>query len=86
VDDRRTFVDAVWVNALLGNGEAHSKNYAMLLTGRSWRLAPLYDINCTLVYDKTAADHGLAMRFDGRTSGRRPDPRPPLRRIVGPGP
>lgn len=72
--DRRAFVDAGWANALLGNGDAHSKNYAMLLTGRSWRLAPLFDINCTLVYDEQAADHGLAMRLDGKTSGRRPDP------------
>lgn len=74
VVDRRAFVDAVWVNALLGNGDAHSKNYALLLTTRTWRLAPLYDINCTLAYAKAVADHGLAMRFDGRTSGRWPDP------------
>lgn len=74
IDDRRAFIDAVWVNALLGNGDAHAKNYAMLLTDRSWRLAPLYDINCTLVYDKTVVDHGLAMRLDGRGTGKRPDP------------
>jgi len=72
--DRRAFLDAIWVNALLGNGDAHAKNYAMLLTGRSWRLAPLYDINCTLAYDRAVADHGLAMRLDGRACGRRPDP------------
>ena len=74
VADRRTLVDAVWANALLGNSDAHSKNYAMLLEGRGWRLAPLYDINSTLVYDNAVATHGVAMRLDGRASGRWPDP------------
>lgn len=70
--DRRVFLDAVWLNALLGNADAHAKNYSLLLDGRAWRLAPLYDINCTLVYE--GIDHGLAMRLDGKTSGRRTPP------------
>lgn len=70
--DRRSFVNYVWTNALLGNADAHAKNYAMLLKGRTWHLAPMYDVNCTLVYEEV--DHGLAMRLDGKDTGRSPDP------------
>jgi len=72
ITDRRAFLDYVWTNALLGNADAHAKNYAMLLTGRAWRLAPMYDVNCTLAYEEV--DHGLAMRLDGRQAGRSPSP------------
>lgn len=72
IADRRAFIDAAWANALVGNADAHAKNYAMVLRGRTWRLAPMYDVICTLVYDE--ADHGLAMRLDGKTSGRAASP------------
>jgi serine/threonine-protein kinase HipA len=68
IRDRRVFLETVWVNALLGNADAHAKNYALLLKERAWRLAPAYDVVCTLVYGQV--DHGAAMRLDGQTSGR----------------
>lgn len=52
---------AVTVNVLVGNGDAHAKNFSLLhdRTGRL-RLAPLYDLICTLVY----GDDELAMYID----------------------
>jgi len=51
-------LQAVTINALIGNGDAHGKNFSLLNdpTG-TLRLAPLYDLICTLVYD----DDRLAM-------------------------
>jgi serine/threonine-protein kinase HipA len=52
---------AVTINALIGNGDAHAKNYSILhqLTG-TLTLAPLYDLLCTLYY----GDDRLAMYID----------------------
>ena len=72
VADRRAFVETVWVNTLLGNADAHAKNYALLLGDEGWRLAPAYDVLCTLAYEHV--DHRSAMRLDGRDSGRTTDP------------
>ena len=72
VADRRAFVETVWVNTLLGNADAHAKNYALLLGDEGWRLAPAYDVLCTLAYEHV--DHRSAMRLDGRDSGRMTDP------------
>jgi serine/threonine-protein kinase HipA len=72
VGDRRSFVETVWVNTLLGNADAHAKNYALLLGAEGWRLAPAYDVLCTLAYEHV--DHRSAMRLDGRDSGRMTDP------------
>jgi serine/threonine-protein kinase HipA len=72
VADRRAFVEMVWANTLLGNADAHAKNYALLLARRAWRLAPAYDVLCTLAYEHV--DHRSAMRLDGRDSGRMTDP------------
>ena len=74
VADRRAFVEMVWANTLLGNADAHAKNYALLLTRGAWRLAPAYDVLCTLAYENV--DHRSAMRLDGRDSGRMTDPPP----------
>lgn len=52
---------AVTINALIGNGDAHAKNYSILhqVTG-TLTLAPLYDLLCTLYY----GDDRLAMFID----------------------
>ncbi len=47
--------DAVVFNALIGNHDAHAKNFSLLYAGQSKNaaptLAPLYDILCTVAYD-----------------------------------
>jgi serine/threonine-protein kinase HipA len=48
--DLREFVDGQIFNVLIGNADAHGKNYSMLYQGRQRRLAPFYDLVCTLAW------------------------------------
>jgi len=48
--DLREFIDGQIFNVLIGNADAHGKNYSMLYQGRQRRLAPFYDLVCTLVW------------------------------------
>ncbi|HET8862258.1 MAG TPA: type II toxin-antitoxin system HipA family toxin [Solirubrobacterales bacterium] len=58
------FLDALLFNFLIANHDAHSKNYSLLLDGPgSIRLAPLYDLISTAVFQGT--DRKLAMRYGG---------------------
>jgi serine/threonine-protein kinase HipA len=44
-------LDAVVFNALIGNHDAHAKNFALLYAGKTPTLAPLYDMLSTAVYE-----------------------------------
>ncbi len=56
-----TLLRAVTLHVLVGNGDAHAKNYALLhQPSGSLRLAPLYDVMSTLFYE----DDRLAMSID----------------------
>jgi serine/threonine-protein kinase HipA len=61
-------LDAVIFNALIGNNDAHGKNFSLLYDRRYPALAPLYDILCTAVYpdlsEKMAMKIGGEYRFD----------------------
>lgn len=60
------FVRAVIVNYVLGNADAHAKNFALLYGESGLRLAPLYDIVSTAIYpevDKTMA-MSIGTEFD----------------------
>lgn len=48
--DIRDFVDGVIFNILIGNADAHAKNYSLLYLNGERRLAPLYDLVCTLAW------------------------------------
>ncbi len=48
--DARTFLDAILFNLLVGNGDAHAKNFSLLYTADGIRLAPFYDLLSTLYY------------------------------------
>lgn len=66
-------VRAITVNVLVGNGDAHAKNYSLLHSqSGSMTLSPLYDVMSTLVY----GNDRLAMYIDNvrrtnRTTGER---------------
>jgi serine/threonine-protein kinase HipA len=49
--DVRTMVRAAVLNFVLGNSDAHGKNFAILFTPEGRQLAPLYDVVSTAVYD-----------------------------------
>jgi serine/threonine-protein kinase HipA len=63
VIDIRALLDAVLFNLIIGNHDAHAKNFSLLyLPDRSTRLAPLYDLIATVFYpeltDKMATKMG----------------------------
>jgi serine/threonine-protein kinase HipA len=71
-------LDALVFNLAIGNADAHSKNYSLMLEGEEApRLAPLYDLLSTRVYGrrfgrKMAMRYGGEYRFD-RIRGRHVD-------------
>ena len=62
--DVLSFVDRVVFNFLIGNGDAHGKNFSVLYHGNRPRLAPQYDLVCTTVYPPIAKK--MAMKLDGK--------------------
>jgi serine/threonine-protein kinase HipA len=60
-------LDAVFFNCLIGNGDAHGKNFSLLYRNNQIRLAPLYDLVCTHAYPEL--DSRFAMKI-----GRERDP------------
>jgi serine/threonine-protein kinase HipA len=48
--DQAAFLQALVCNVLLGNCDAHGKNYSFLVTNDGPRFAPLYDIVSTKIY------------------------------------
>ena len=60
-------LDAVVFNALIGNHDAHAKNFSLLYAGAAPALAPLYDVLSTAVYEnltpKMAMKLGSKYRF-----------------------
>lgn len=62
--DINAFVKSVLLSFLLGNSDAHGKNFALLYEpDAAVRLAPLYDVVSTAVYPE--ATNRLAMRIGG---------------------
>lgn len=61
LDSLETLLKATTLNVLLGNGDAHGKNFSLLHSSSgALTLAPLYDLLCTLHYGDTR----LAMYVD----------------------
>jgi serine/threonine-protein kinase HipA len=58
------FLDYVVFNALLGNNDAHAKNYSLLYKSEIPTLAPLYDVLCTDVYSNLT--HKMAMKIGSK--------------------
>ena len=58
------FIQALIFNFLIGNNDAHAKNYSLLLDGPgAIRVAPLYDLLSIAVID--GANRDLAMKYGG---------------------
>ena len=64
--DILAFVDLVVFNAIIGNADAHGKNYSMLYDRRSRRLAPGYDLVSTVFWPALASSP--AMKIGGSDS------------------
>jgi serine/threonine-protein kinase HipA len=61
VIDLARLLDAVILNHLVGNNDAHGKNFSLLYRGGETRLAPLYDVISTVCYPELSAE--MAMRI-----------------------
>lgn len=62
--DLIAFLDALLFNFLIGNNDAHSKNYSLLLDGPgAIRIAPLYDLLSIAAIEGASLD--LAMKYGG---------------------
>ncbi|WP_321473569.1 type II toxin-antitoxin system HipA family toxin [uncultured Paludibaculum sp.] len=64
--DLARLLEAVIFNYLVGNNDAHGKNFSLLYHGagtadRATRLAPLYDVVCTVYYSELSPN--MAMRI-----------------------
>lgn len=64
--DLRDFIDGQIFNVLVGNADAHGKNYSMLYQGGQRRLAPFYDLVCTLAWPELSKTP--AMKIGGSPS------------------
>lgn len=58
-----TLVRLTFFNFLVGNVDAHAKNFALLYRGHKPHLALAYDLVCVALYEHV--DQGLAMRIGG---------------------
>lgn len=63
VIDLQRLLDAVIFNFLIGNNDAHGKNFSLLYHAGGVRLAPLYDVLSTAYYPELARK--MAMKIGG---------------------
>jgi serine/threonine-protein kinase HipA len=52
-------LDAAIFNVIVGNADAHGKNFSLLYERQSVRLAPLYDLLCTVAYPELSAKFSM---------------------------
>lgn len=57
------FTDRIIYNFIVGNGDAHGKNFSVLYRDGQPRLSPAYDLISTTVYPEISKK--MAMKFDG---------------------
>jgi serine/threonine-protein kinase HipA len=62
--NKLTFLNYITFNYLVGNMDAHGKNFALLHTPRGVQLAPIYDVLCTVAYAKLTSE--MAMKVGGQ--------------------
>ena len=64
VIDITEFFNAVIFNILIGNADAHGKNFSLLYTGKSRRLAPFYDLVSTVMYENLSKTPAMKIGRD----------------------
>ena len=64
VPDRMTFLKTLIFNYLIGNADAHGKNFSFLYERGKPRLAPAYDLLSTVIYPSLSPR--MAMKIGGR--------------------
>lgn len=59
--ERLAFIRSLIFHYLVGNADAHGKNFALLYRNATPDLAPLYDVVCTAVYPRLAKKLAMAI-------------------------
>ena len=67
--DLNALLDAVIFNAIIGNHDAHGKNFSLIYSGGKTRMAPLYDLLCTTFYPELSTK--MAMKVGGEYDSRK---------------
>ena len=65
--DILNLLDYVIFNVISCNTDAHAKNYSMMISGRGFRLAPIYDVMCALAWDHVTRN--MAQKIAGKSRG-----------------
>jgi serine/threonine-protein kinase HipA len=65
--DTIALLDAVIFNVLVCNTDAHAKNTSLLITGKGFKLAPIYDVMCAAIWDGVTKN--LAQKIGGKNRG-----------------
>jgi serine/threonine-protein kinase HipA len=63
------FLDAIIFNALVGNHDAHAKNFSLLYGPKGTAMAPLYDIVSTAVYPELTSKMAMKIASQYRFKG-----------------
>ena len=63
IDDQTKLLDRMIFNCILGNTDSHIKNYSLLYNEKlsAVRLAPAYDMICTLIYESSTHDLSISI-------------------------
>jgi serine/threonine-protein kinase HipA len=65
------FIDSIVFNYIIGNADAHAKNFSVVYHGKKAALAPLYDLVSTAVYPELSREMAMGiggeMRFSAIT-------------------
>ena len=64
--DLLSLLDAVIFNVIVGNADAHGKNFSLLHTREGLRLAPFYDLMSTVFYPQL--EEGFAMKIGDQSA------------------
>lgn len=65
--DTLRLLDQVIFNICVCNTDAHAKNYSLMITGRGFSMAPMYDVLCAAAWD--GITRNLAQKIAGKNRG-----------------
>ncbi len=65
--DVLALLDQVVFNVLVCNTDAHAKNYSLMISGKGFSLAPIYDVMCAAAWE--GITRNLAQKIAGKNRG-----------------
>ena len=65
--DLINLLDYVIFNVVACNTDAHAKNYSLIISGKGFELAPIYDVMCAAAWDNVTRN--LAQKIAGKNRG-----------------